>query len=118
MKTASMPALAAAAILLTPLAATAQGQVTSVAVHNCARALANRLHIPLGPVYSQPNTNPIISNSGMTRNEMVLDAKDYQGRQSTPMVCTYDEHGQVVSLRSVSPVEKFPNATISAWAGR
>jgi hypothetical protein len=35
------------------------------------------------------------------------------------MLCTYDQNGQVVSLRPVSPLDKFPNgAGGDSWAPR
>jgi hypothetical protein len=71
MKKATMPLLAAAGILLTPLAALAEGPTTSMAVQNCAHALADQLHVPLGPVHYQQNMHPILSTSGLVNNELV-----------------------------------------------
>ncbi|HTT06238.1 MAG TPA: hypothetical protein VMF64_13210 [Steroidobacteraceae bacterium] len=102
MKITRIPLLAVAAVTLAaPL--TCLATPSSVAVDNCAQALASRLHAHLAAVHQQPNFYyPLIPSRD---NQYVLTAQENRGAAPIPMLCTVDRHGQVMSLHRVADAQ-------------
>jgi len=97
---ASVLALAGLA-LAAPLACLAAP--SSAAAQNCAQALATRLNARLAAVHQQPNfTYPPFT---VQDNQYILHAREADGRQSAPMVCTVNRQGRVVSVHRLAPIQ-------------
>ncbi|MGH8141805.1 MAG: hypothetical protein ACREU2_04715 [Steroidobacteraceae bacterium] len=109
MKIPTVPILALGALALAaPLACLASP--SSVAVQNCAQALATHLSARLAAVNEQPDFSvPIGHTQGAAQYILTARAaRAPHGTPTGPMVCTVDRHGQVVSLRHPASTDTMP----------
>jgi hypothetical protein len=74
------------------------------AVHSCARAEAQRLHARVGTTRDEldfPDWSTGASNLVPQPQRMIVVARDGKGREIARMLCTYDDHDRVESIRPI-----------------
>jgi hypothetical protein len=86
-----------AAIALSLSFASAAEVPFHVAADHCATALAQRLNVQVGAVYRQPTFNRRLADESGPSRELILRAYG-DSQRSEPVVCRYDERGEVLSL--------------------
>jgi hypothetical protein len=99
--------LVTAGPLLSVVAGAAVPQSNSAAVNECAQAVAARLGARLTAARAEA-LDPAEERTflGVAQQELIVAARDPQGRIVAVMACTVDATDHVVSLRPASPDER------------